>query len=595
MSNEEFGGKPKKALAPLHPKEPDDAKSIGEVNSRSSATTSKPRRLKKVASCAPYGGGSTSSGGFSGGGGYGGGAYSGHGTVDGAGGNFYSPEMSTDFLELPQSLHEQWNYFRFFYRTQPWVAQALDLHTELPLSKVRLGMPKAKNREMALAAMRFCEKWAKRVSLLQRLIEIVHEYNLIGEVFLFAEDATARMPQEVTHESSYILDDEGAREEWVEREDADERASKWLKKHYKGWTGLTILPPEQVHMQSFNFTREKLMELIPDSKTKDLVGKADSSDNRAKKIVASMDPEVVEAIREGRNVFLNTDPYAGSFVHYLARKRSPYATRGVSLLERCIRTLVYMDKLRQANTSIASRHMTPIRVVWAENMDAQDVEALREQVDMALADPDFSIVANFEINWTEHGSNQRLLELTSEYDLVSRMLYAGLGVTESLLSGESSYSGDRINLEVINTRYMLMRETLQELVEEQLFKPMCATMGFIEVDEDGDEVVIYPKLSFTRLALKDSNDTFDAMLNLYQKGSISVDVILELLNLDPIATRESLENDLWTVNDAVMNEALRSIYGEAGREIVTSSDVVKKIAENLKLQYKKPPEGGGRF
>ena len=39
-------------------------------------------------------------------------------TVGGSGGNFYSPELSTDFLELPQSLDEKRNYFRFFYQTK---------------------------------------------------------------------------------------------------------------------------------------------------------------------------------------------------------------------------------------------------------------------------------------------------------------------------------------------------------------------------------------------------------------------------------------------------------------------------------------------
>jgi len=258
--------------------------------------------------------------------------------------------------------------------------------------------------------------------------------------------------------------------------------------------------------------------------------------------------------------------------------------------------LVFRDKLRQANTSIASRHMTPIRLVFAEDMDAQDVEALRDQVDMALMDPDFSIIANFEIRWEEMGSNQRLLDLSGEYDLTDRQMYAGLGVTESLLSGESSYSGDRINLEVINTRYMLLREIFQEFVEEELLKPMCWRMGFIEEDEDGEEVVIYPSLSFTRMALRDNADTFDHMLNLYQKGSLDIDVILELLNIDPVGTREKLKRDLWGLNDATFNEALRSIYSEVGRSIAENSDVAERISKNLGIKYEKPAEDeAGRF
>jgi hypothetical protein len=578
-----------------------DARPVARVRPRDKVKTGKPKRLPKTAAMQMrlgYGGGLGGGGGGIGGGGGGGGYGGGGGIMEGSGGNFYSPEMSTDFLELPQSLHEQWNYYRFFYRTEPFIGQAIDLHTEIPLSKIRMGMPRAKNRKVAEASLRFCEKWQKRSPLLLKMIGWLHEYNLIGEVYLFMEDANPEMPEDVRHEIIRALDEETEQliEEKRLRPDADVRAAQWMRKNYKGWTDITVIPPEQVHKEEFNFTKRKLYELIPDSKSKDIVQRALAGDPDARYIVEDMMPDVVKAIVEGTNVRLNTDPYAGGYLYNLSRKRSPYARFGQSVLERCIRVLVFRDKLRQANTSIASRHMTPIRLVWAEDMDAQDVEMLRDQVDMALMDPDFSIIANFEIRWEEMGSDQRLLDLSGEYDLTDRQLYAGLGVTESLLSGESSYSGDRINLEVINTRYMLLREVLQEFVEEQLLKPMCWRMGFIEEDEDGDEVVIYPTLSFTRLALRDNQDTFDALFNLYQKGSLDIDVILELLNIDPVSTHEKLERDLWTLKDATFNEALRGVYSEAGRALAENSDVVDKIAEKLGLKYTKPTEDeGGRF
>jgi hypothetical protein len=522
------------------------------------------------------------------------------GTQLGGGGNFYSPELSTDFLELPQSQDEQRNYFRFFYRTDPFVGQAIDLHTELPLSKIRLGMPKAKDSELARKALNFCEKWAKKVGLLHRLIEIVHEYNLLGEVFVFCEDNNPDMPKEVTHKKKISLKEGTAdqiEELWEEYEDSNERAYEWMKKNYKGWTAIRILPPEQVHMESFPFTDQKMIQLIPDSKTKDVVERAGMEDPEALRIARSMPPDVVDAIKEGRNIPLNTDPNLGSFVFYMARKKSQYEPRGHSVLERCLRILVFRDKLRQAQTSIASRHLTPIRLVYAEDMDAMDVEALRDQVDLALQDPDYSIISNFQVNWEEMGADSRLLDLSSEYDMTDRQLYAGLGVTESLLSGEGAYSGDRIHLEVINTRYMLMREILQEMVEENMLKPMCERMGFIEVDDDGEEVVVHPSLSFTRLGLRDNQDTFDALFNLYQKGSLDIDVILELLNIDSETTKAKLKRDALTFNDSTFNEVLRGIYGEAGRMIAENSDAIETIAKNIGVKYTKPkPEGeGGRF
>ncbi len=263
----------------------------------------------------------------------------------------------------------------------------------------------------------------------------------------------------------------------------------------------------------------------------------------------------------------------------------------------CLRTLFYRDKLRQAQTSIASRAMTPKRIVWAEGLSNTDVDELREQVDLSLVDPDYSIVANYEIRWEEMGSKDRLLDLSVEYEQTERRLLSGLGVTESLMSGESLYSGDRLKLEVINTRYLHLREIIQNYVHGSLFKPVARRMGFVEKDEWGQEVVLYPRLSFTRLPLRDSQDTFDALMNLYQKGSIPVELVLEVLGLDAEDTRVKLENDALTVNDAIFNEVLRSMYSEVGRMLAEKTDVVTKIAKYLKLgkSQSEGEESQGRF
>ena len=556
---------------------PEDVVTVSNVPNRRGVTTGKPKKVmtasrSKVAFPTA---GSTSSG---------------------SGGNFYSPELSTDFLELPQSIDEQRNFYRFFYDYDPFVGQAIDLHTELPLSKLRIGMPDARSRELAERSMRFCTKWSKSVKLLQRLMEITHELNLIGEANVFAEDTNPDMPRSVREQMIRELTDDGQFiERWDEYDDANDRAVKWLNKNYKGWTDIRCLPPEQVRVESFPFTREMLVELVIDSKTKAIVNQASNGDERAIKIVNSMPPEIIEAVMEGRNVPLNTDPEAGSFVYVLSRKRSSYDQRGKSILGRCLRALVFRDKVRQSLTSIASRHMTPYRLVYGLDMSDDQTEALRDQVDLALQDPDYSIITNFEVNWQEMGADQRLPDWSWVFELTDRQLYAGLGVTESLLSGESSYSGDRIHLEVINTRFMLLRELLQDLVEEQFFKPMCARMGFVEEDEDGNMVVIVPKLTFTRLALRDTQDTYDALFNMYQKGSIPVEVILDLLNIDPIAAHDGLKKDFGTLNDATMNEVLRSAYSKVGDNLVEGTELTKKIAENLGLVYKKPDNTEGRF
>ena len=66
-----------------------EAKAVGKIKPRSKATTRKlnPSEMKSRVKIAMTTGGS----------------------MLGSGGNFYSPELSTDFLELPQSQDEQRN------------------------------------------------------------------------------------------------------------------------------------------------------------------------------------------------------------------------------------------------------------------------------------------------------------------------------------------------------------------------------------------------------------------------------------------------------------------------------------------------------
>jgi intein/homing endonuclease len=259
----------------------------------------------------------------------------------------------------------------------------------------------------------------------------------------------------------------------------------------------------------------------------------------------------------------------------------------------CLRTLLFQDKLRQAQTSIASRAMTPKRVVWGDKMSELDVDNLRDQVDQALIDPDFTIVTNFEIHWDEIGARDRLLDLSAEYENTNKMLYIGLRITESMLTGEASYSGERIHLDVMNTMYLLYRETLVDYVENYLFAPVAEKKGFYEIDENGDKHLLFPKLQFTRLALRDNSELQDFMFNLYQKGSLPISFILELLNIDSDETMAQLKKDMFTPNDSTFNEFLRNALGSAGDSAVEKTDILEKIAKSIGLKIKS--EDGDRF
>jgi len=237
--------------------------------------------------------------------------------------------------------------------------------------------------------------------------------------------------------------------------------------------------------------------------------------------------------------------------------------------------------------------MTPKRIVWADKMSQTDVEDLRDQVDQALIDPDFTIITNFELHWDEIGARDRLLDLGTEYEITNKLLFIGLRITEAMLTGESTYSGERIHLDVMNTMYLLYRETIAEFVEEQIFAPVAEKKGFWEIDEYGNRVLLYPKLQFTRLALRDNSELQDFMFNLYQKGSLPISYIYELLNIDVDDAHSELQKDVFTLKDSQMNELVRNLLGSAGEKLLDETDVIDKIVKSLGLKHEK--KEGDRF
>ncbi len=510
--------------------------------------------------------------------------------------NFYSPQLSTDFLEKPQNLRERRAFYRFFYNTNEIIGQAIDIHSTLPLSKLRLVPPKGKNKHQNDYVFKFFTDMCDDMKLFKTLIEITHEYFLFGNAFIFAEE----------HDWKEGYNDE---ESDRKKEEAVQR-SEFLKEKYKikdrnplfkGWKKLLVLPPDQVRVRKLPLTDDVAIEYMPDAETRKFLTSDTPFDpnDPTRRSRDGISAELREKVRQSGVIPLDTDPYTGSHVYHLARKKSQYEPLGISIIERCINTLVLMDKLRQAQTSIASRHMTPMRIVWAEDLNDNDVDNLREQVDLALVDPDFSIIANYEIHWEEMGSNGRLLDVEAEMESSLNRLFAGLGVTREVLTGEGTYTGSKISLEIMNTQYLLFREVLQDYVENNLFKPIAKKKGFVEYDDYGNEIVLYPRLSFTRLAIRDNEQFFDAAFQLYQKGSVSVDLILDILNIDPDSTREKIEKDLFTVNDPLFNEVMRNLYTNVAAPLVDQTDAAQKIADYLGLDLnaapEAEPEGTSRF
>jgi hypothetical protein len=371
------------------------------------------------------------------------------------------------------------------------------------------------------------------------------------------------------------------------REEEMELFTHVVNREYDGPTRIQILPPEQI-------------DLANDGNSDAMGGgatiyyKPPQQQKQAYLEDPDVPSEVKEKIQLEGKIPLNQDPMKGSYVIHFARKKSGYELHGRSILQRCIRTVIYREKLRQVQSTLASRNMTPKSLIIAPGIPANEVVALRAHVDEAKADPDYSVVLNYEARWDEIGSEGRLLALDGEWNHTNSDLAIGMGLSPEILIGEGMYSGNRIQLQIMETSYLQFRDLLTSIIEDQIFKPIAMERGFYEMDKYGRPRWIYPKVSFSRMALRDSGDLYDMLFNLYSKGSLPIDIIYEFLSLDPEDCERKLEDNLFTVKDSKFNEMLSNIYNSVGEWLMTNTDLGKRITKGLQLEeVDQEPEGEG--
>ena len=482
-------------------------------------------------------------------------------------------EANGGVLYYPATLKERYEWYRYFTRADPYVKAAVELNTDLPLSRLQLRMPKMEDKKLCRRIQKFYESMMDDLHLYDKLHSILFEYNVIGNAFVFAEYSEEK----------------------------------------KRWDKLTIFPPEEVNVANYPLSDVKRVQYRPEMLSS-TIQKYDmpvdtyesymawikTLPDEDKNVLRDVSYELVKQIKEHNGVLtFDTDPYQGdgddkigSFVYHFAHKRHEYQDLGVSPLECVMTSLLQKTHYMFTQLNLASRNMTPRNIVTAEKISEEALEDLRDQVDQSMLSPDYSIVTNYSIQWEQLGAENRLIDLARENEVIENQLFAGLGVTRELLTGEGMYSGNKISVEILNTKYLLVREMLQKFVEESLFKPVALQNGFYHDDEDGNREWFYPKVGFTRLTIRDNQEVFDQLFQLYQKGSLPISMILDIFNINSDEVEEDMKRDMFTVNDPTYNEMLRNIYTGIGDGIVENTDIVRQVAESItgpmgrKLKYK---------
>jgi len=595
-------------------------------------------------------------------------------------------------LYWPASLREKFEWYRYFARTDAYVGRALELLSDLPMSKINLTMPKMKDTKLQKKIHLFYKDMCDRINIFQRLQEILWEWNMIGncfpadtyintidgkkcitdikindlvlthkqryccvknnmsrkiseclveiilddgkkikatkehpfllllndkEVFIYAKDIrigdiVVTLENNDKKGSFVVAINEIYFDGYVYNLEVDEDhtfcandifvhncfAFHEYDEDRKAWSKIVILPPEEVSCFTYPFSDNARIEFKPQRlieiiKSATQVDK-NQMDPKVAELIKNIPQDVIDMIDKEGSLVMDSDPMAGnspgSFVYHFARRRSPYLDLGASVLERVLIPMLQKENYRYTQLALATRNMTPKNKISAPGLTQPELDNLREQLDLSYMDPDYTIVTNYEWNWDQIGSDGRLLNLQSEYESIENQVFAALGVTRELLTGEGTYAGNRITIEVLNTVFLLTREMLKNYVENSLFKPVAEAHGWYYQNDMGIKEYWHPKLSFNRLSIRDNQEVFENLLQLYQKGSVPIDIIFELLNLDSDNIAEVVKNDLFTVKDPTFNRVVEGINEDVGHVLSERSDIVEKVAEYLDLKLKEPVE-----
>lgn len=465
-------------------------------------------------------------------------------------------EQNGGMLYWPVTLAEKYSWYRYWARTDAYIGRGLELLADLPMSKLTLNMPKMKDTALQKEILEFFEFQMEQLNLFELCQSILWEMNMIGNVYIFHE--------------------------WDEKR--------------KMWSRAVMLPPEEVYVFQYPFSETKRVEYRPLR----LVGMiksgqfaepvaapqndADRSDMTGK-ILENIPKELVKMVEDEGCIVMDSDPMTGSFVHHIARRRSPYEDLGASVLERVLVPMLQKEHYRYTQLSLASRNMTPKNLITAEGLMPEELDELRTQVDLSYMDPEYSVITNYPVEWQQIGMQERFLDFSREYESIENQVFAALGVTRELLTGEGAYTGTKITVEILNTMFLLTREVLKNYIEKQLFIPICKRRGWVEKGKNGVEKCLYPRVGFNRLTIRDNSEVFESLFQLYQKGSLPVDVIYELFNLNSDEMHAKMKKDLFTMKDATFNRLVEEVNTETGRAIVSDTDIVERVSKYLGLKY----------
>jgi hypothetical protein len=381
----------------------------------------------------------------------------------------YSPLWLNSNLNLPRDRATINAWCRSFYALNPFVHNAINLHSTYPISKLNI---KCANKDIE----KFFNDMIEEIDLMNICVQIAQEYWLLGESFVYGE--------------------------------LDESKGKWSR--------LLIQNPDYMIVKRTVVANEPIIMLRPDENLKTIVRSNKPGDVEQRK---QLNQHIIDSVKRGGDI-----PLDNFHVSHLARRISPYEIRGTGLPVCIFRQLMLFDKLRESKYAQADNMINPLTLVkiGSEGADGQhpgfaDLEAWRNVFEEAQYDKDFKIFTHPGVTVERVGYGAGIYDISGDITQIIKEIYVGLQVPSALMDGgaDTTYANAGVALDVLRQRYMQFRNMMSTWLKRKIFAPISKIQGFYDYS-GGEKQLIVPDIDWNHMALFDAGDYISNLVTLTQ-------------------------------------------------------------------------------
>ncbi len=378
----------------------------------------------------------------------------------------YSPLWLNSNLNLPRDRATINAWCRSFFALNPFVHNAISLHSTYPISKLSIKCP---NKDIE----KFFDDMIEEIDLMNICVQIAQEYWLLGEAFVYAE--------------------------------LDEGKGKWSRLH--------IQNPDFMIVKRTVVASEPIIMLRPDENLKKIIFSNRPTDIEQRK---QLNQHIIDSVRRGENI-----PLDNFHVSHLARRISPYEIRGTGLPVCIFRQLMLFDKLRESKYAQSDNMINPLTLVKIGSADYKptfaDLEAWRSVFEEAQYDKDFKIFTHEGVAVERVGWGQGIYDISGDITQLIKEIFIGLFVPPVMMDGgsDTTYANGGVALDVLRQRYMQFRNMMSTWLKTKIFAPISKIQGFYDYS-GGEKQLIVPEIDWNHMSLFDAGDYINSLVTLSQ-------------------------------------------------------------------------------